>query len=210
MDTDDTDNTDEPSKAELHDRVRKLESTVEKLMPSRRDALRMGAAGIAGAAGLGAASQTADASTGSAGTIGSFSDRPTIFADDIDANTVTNNARPLARGIEAGDSVRTFKGDRVSVAADSYHTIFNVSNSVDVISGQVTGRSVVGIRITFDSGLAKVIGGSVNQNLFFKAEDSSGDKISVFPIPFLKDVTKLEFANGQPATEDYGFFVITT
>jgi len=88
-----TDNTDEPSKAELHDRVRKLESTVEKLMPSRRDALKLGAAGIAGAAGLSATTQPADASTGSAGTIGSASDRPTIFADDIDANSLTGSVK---------------------------------------------------------------------------------------------------------------------
>jgi len=205
-----TDTTDEPSKAELHDRVKQLESTVEKLMPSRRDVLRMGAAGLAGAAGLSATSQSVDASVGSAGDIGDPNNRPDLFADTVDANTVINNSRPLARGIEAGDSVQTFVGDKVPVAADSYHTIFNVSNSVDVISGQVTGRGVVGIRVTFDSGSSKVIGGSRFQNAFLKAEDSGGDGISVFPIPFLKDVTKLEFANGQPSTEEYGFFVITT
>jgi len=85
-----TDNTDsdEPTKAELHDRVQQLESTVAKLMPSRRDALKLGAAGLAGAAGLGAASQSADAATGSAGTIGSNSDRPDLIADDVDANTL--------------------------------------------------------------------------------------------------------------------------
>jgi len=88
-DNTDTDNTDEPSKAELHERVNRLESTVEKLMPSRRDALKLGAAGIAGAAGLSATTQTADASTGSAGQIGEPSNRPTIFADDIDANQLT-------------------------------------------------------------------------------------------------------------------------
>jgi len=87
--TNENTNTDEPSKAELHDRVRNLESTVAKMMPSRRDALRMGAAGIAGAAGLGAASQSADASTGSAGDIGDPNNRPDLFADEIDANEVT-------------------------------------------------------------------------------------------------------------------------
>jgi len=93
--TDTNTNTDEPSKAELHDRVEKLESTVAKMMPSRRDALRMGAAGIAGAAGLGAASQTADASTGSAGDIGDPNNRPDLFADTVDANQLT--------GVSTGD-----------------------------------------------------------------------------------------------------------
>jgi len=86
-----TDNTDEPTKAELHDRVQQLESTVEKLMPSRRDALRMGAAGIAGAAGLNAASGSADASTGSAGTIGSTSDRPDLIADDVGPRSIASD-----------------------------------------------------------------------------------------------------------------------
>jgi len=86
---DNTDNTDGPTKAELHDRVRKLESTVEKLMPSRRDALKLGAAGIAGAAGLSATTQTADASTGSAGDIGDPNNRPDVFADTVDANQLS-------------------------------------------------------------------------------------------------------------------------
>jgi len=105
--TDTNTNTDEPSKAELHDRVRKLESTVEKLMPSRRDALRMGAAGIAGAAGLGAASQTADASTGSAGTIGSSSDRPDAFLDEANVNQLT--------GVSTGGDIQ---GCRVFLSSD--------------------------------------------------------------------------------------------
>jgi len=90
-DTNTNTDSDEPSKAELHDRVQQLESTVEKLMPSRRDALRMGAAGIAGAAGLGAATQTADASTGSAGTIGSTSDRPDLLADDVGPRSIASD-----------------------------------------------------------------------------------------------------------------------
>jgi len=89
MTNENTDNTDEPSKAELHDRVEKLESTVAKMMPSRRDALRMGAAGIAGAAGLSATSQSAEASTGSAGDIGAPNNRPDLFADTVDANQLT-------------------------------------------------------------------------------------------------------------------------
>lgn len=84
-----TDNTDEPTKAELHDRVRNLESIVEKLMPSRRDALKLGAAGIAGAVGLSATTQPADASTGSAGDIGDPNNRPDLFADTVDANQLS-------------------------------------------------------------------------------------------------------------------------
>jgi hypothetical protein len=81
--------TDEPSKTELHERVEQLESTVEKMMPSRRDALKLGAAGITGAAGLSATTQPAAASTGSAGDIGDPNNRPDLFADEIDANQLT-------------------------------------------------------------------------------------------------------------------------
>jgi len=84
-----TDTTDEPSKAELHERVEQLELTVEKLMPSRRDALRMGVAGLAGAAGLSATSGSASASTGSAGQIGDSSNRPDAFLDEANVNQLT-------------------------------------------------------------------------------------------------------------------------
>jgi len=92
MTNENTDNTDEPSKAELHDRVQQLESTVAKMMPSRRDALKLGAAGIAGAAGLSATSQSAEASTGSAGDIGAPNNRPDLFADTVDTNSLTGSA----------------------------------------------------------------------------------------------------------------------
>jgi len=78
-DTTDT-NTDEPSKAELHERVNRLESLIERMLPSRRGVLG-GLAAILGGTYLG--SQSVESSTGSAGTIGSSANRPTIKADDI-------------------------------------------------------------------------------------------------------------------------------
>jgi len=78
-DTTDT-NTDEPSKAELHERVNRLESLIERMLPSRRGVLG-GIAAILGGTYLG--SQTVESSTGSAGQIGDANNRPTIKADDI-------------------------------------------------------------------------------------------------------------------------------
>jgi len=78
--TDDGRTTDEPSKAELHERVNRLESLIERMLPSRRGVLG-GLAAVLGGTYLG--SQTVESSTGSAGTIGSTSSRPTIKADDI-------------------------------------------------------------------------------------------------------------------------------
>jgi len=78
--TDNNDNTDEPSKAELHERVSRLESLIERMLPSRRGVLG-GIAAILGGTYLG--SQTVESSTGSAGQIGDANNRPTIKADDI-------------------------------------------------------------------------------------------------------------------------------
>jgi len=78
-DTTDT-NTDEPSKAELHERVNRLESLIERMLPSRRGVLG-GIAAILGGTYLG--SETVESSTGSAGQIGDVNNRPTIKADDI-------------------------------------------------------------------------------------------------------------------------------
>jgi len=79
-DNTDTTNTDGPSKAELHKRVNRLESLIERMLPSRRGVLG-GIAAVLGGTYLG--SQTGEASTGSAGQIGDANNRPTIKADDI-------------------------------------------------------------------------------------------------------------------------------
>jgi hypothetical protein len=106
--TDDSD----PSKQELLDRVEQLESTVEKMLPSRRQALKLGAAGAASVGGVSLLSNSADASTGSAGQIGDAQNRPDIFADTLDANQLT--------GISTGGALtRT----RVSLSAGSIDTV---------------------------------------------------------------------------------------
>jgi len=79
-DTTDTANTDEPSNAELHERVNRLESLIERMLPSRRGVVGAIAA-VLGGTYLG--SQTVESSTGSAGQIGDANNRPTIKADDI-------------------------------------------------------------------------------------------------------------------------------
>jgi len=145
---------DEPSKGELHDRVQQLESTVEKLMPSRRDALRMGAAGIAGAAGLNAASGSADASTGSAGTIGSSSDRPTIFADDIDANSLTGSIKNQGCRVflSSDQSVSTGSRARIQFDTKSYDSDSNFDTSSHTWTCPETGLYAASLQVDFKSG----------------------------------------------------------
>jgi len=78
--TDDGRTADEPTKAELHERVNRLESLIERMLPSRRGVVGAIAA-VLGGTYLG--SQTVESSTGSAGQIGDANNRPTIKADDI-------------------------------------------------------------------------------------------------------------------------------
>jgi hypothetical protein len=91
--------TDEPEVKKLENRIDKLESTIEKMMPSRRDALKMGGAALVGGAAM---SGTASAGTNQVGTIGSqaspvdlesedINNADTITTDTLDSTTVNNS-----------------------------------------------------------------------------------------------------------------------
>jgi len=164
-------NTDEPTKAELHERVEQLESTVEKLMPSRRDALRMGAVGLAGAAGLGAASQSADASTGSAGDIGDPNNRPDLFADTVDANQLS--------GVSTGGiktKTRAFLSSDSSASPVPFDAVtFDPDNNFDTSANQYIAPANGTYQIYFQVRLGNV-GNGLNAN--FKLTQN-GNEIAV-------------------------------
>jgi len=193
-----TDTTDEPSKAELHERVQQLESTVEKLMPSRRDALKLGAAGIAGAAGLSATTQPADAATGSAGQIGDSSNRPDVFADTVDANQLsgvsTGGGRQGCRVFLSADQ-NISQGTNVKIQFDS--EVYDSDNNFDTSTHNWTcpkaGLYAVNLLVAFNAGGSNdsrrvVIGTPTNlfannEGAFRKQNSSeSGDRISVSTI----------------------------
>jgi len=78
--------TDEKTQ-QLENRINSLEATIEKMMPSRRDALKMGGAALVGGAAM---SGTASAGTNQVGTIGSASQPVDLESEDINnADTVT-------------------------------------------------------------------------------------------------------------------------
>jgi len=152
-----TDTTDEPSKAELHDRVQQLESTVEKLMPSRRDALKFGAAGIAGAAGLSAASGSADASTGSAGQIGDSSNRPDIFADTVDTNNLTGVSTGTDRQgcrvfLSSDQSISQNTTTKIQFDSEVYDSDNNFDTSSHNWTCPQTGLYAVQLSVRFSGG----------------------------------------------------------
>jgi len=73
----------------LEDRIDQLEAVTKKMMPSRRDALKLG-----GAAAIGAATMSGTASAGSnqVGTIGDANNLVDIEAEDVTINDTLNGA----------------------------------------------------------------------------------------------------------------------
>jgi len=90
--------TDKEKIEELETRVDQLETTIRKMLPSRRDALKLGVAGVAGAAAMsGSASANAGTGDGEVGTIGDASDKVDMFAQDIEVETI-NSDEPVTSG----------------------------------------------------------------------------------------------------------------
>mgnify|MGYP002761021455 CR=1 FL=1 len=77
----------------LQDRVDELEATVSKMLPSRRDALKLGAAGAVGAVGM--AGPASAHKSSQVGTIGTDSDRVALNAEAIDAVSVNKGTLDL-------------------------------------------------------------------------------------------------------------------
>jgi len=116
-----TDTTDEPTptKDELHERVNRLESLIERMLPSRRGVLG-GLAAVLGGTYLG--SQTVESSTGSAGQIGTTSDRPDIFADTLDFNSAAGSGFDVTGEIDGQQITPSQTGtstNPTTVVADS-------------------------------------------------------------------------------------------
>jgi len=155
--TNETTDEPEPTKAELHERVEQLESTVEKLMPSRRDALRMGAAGLAGAAGLSATTQTADASTGSAGQIGDVNNRPDAFLDEANVNQLTGVSAGADRQgcrvfLSSDQSISQTTNAKIQFDSEAYDSGNNFDTSSHNWTCPADGLYVVRLQVRLSAG----------------------------------------------------------
>jgi len=95
--------SDEPERQDLEDRVDQLESTISKMLPGRRDALKLGGAALVGGAAM---SGSASAGTSQAGTIGTANDPVDVESEDINnADTVTTQdlvVNGTATGVNQG------------------------------------------------------------------------------------------------------------
>jgi hypothetical protein len=95
--------TDEPDRQELEDRIDDLEQTIAKMLPGRRDALKLGGAALLGGAAM---SGTASAGTSSTGTIGTANDPVDVVLEDatgVDTINGDNIVTVLDGTNETGD-----------------------------------------------------------------------------------------------------------
>lgn len=155
--TDEPEPEPEPTKSELHERVEQLESTVAKMMPSRRDALRMGAAGLAGAAGLSATTQPAEASTGSAGQIGDVNNRPDVFADTVDTNNLTGVSTGADRQgcrmfLSSDQSISQGNFEKIQFDSAVYDSDNNFDTSTHNWTCPADGLYAVNLQVRFTGG----------------------------------------------------------
>jgi len=100
----------------LEDRIDELEATIKKMLPGRRDALKLG-----GAAALGAAAFSGTASAGSSqvGTIGDGSNLVDVHAEDLfDVDTI-NGDQPVTStetyAYQLEDDLSSATGDPVVI-----------------------------------------------------------------------------------------------
>ena len=66
----------------LEDRIDQLEATIKKMLPSRRDALKLGGAAVIGGAAMSGTASAAD-DTGQVGTIGDASNNVDIYVESV-------------------------------------------------------------------------------------------------------------------------------
>jgi len=97
------DMSDEADRQELEDRIDELERTIAKMLPGRRDALKLGGAALLGGAAM---SGTASAGTSSTGTIGTANDPVDVVLEDatgVDTINGDNIVTVLDGTNETGD-----------------------------------------------------------------------------------------------------------
>jgi len=83
----------------LEDRIEQLEATIAKMLPGRRDAMKLGGAAVLGAAAM---SGTASAGSSQVGTIGDPSNLVDVHAEDL-FNVDTINGDKLVTSGESSD-----------------------------------------------------------------------------------------------------------
>jgi len=132
----------------------------------------------------------------------------TVTADIVNAGSV-NAARTFADNIvvsqETANSLTTHEAASFTVSSNSYGTIFDLANPVDVVSGTVCGFAPNQFRVTWDDGNTDTIYSQSG----LVGTDGGGDIFGVNTVPPIESITKIEFYNGSGSDRDYGYKVLT-
>jgi len=198
------DMSDEPDRQDLEDRVEQLESTISKMLPSRRDALKLGGAALVGGAAM---SGTASAGSESKGTIGTATDPVDLESEDINnADTVTTQdlvVNGTATGpfgvapvLEAGDTITVASISRSS-ADETFVTLYN-GTAKDVLGGTILGRARQDFLYTFSDGTTlhkNGTGTTYTVNNASDGQDRDGSQQEISFLPPAKAVTNIEVAD---------------
>jgi len=116
--------SDEPDRQDLEDRVEQLESTIDKMLPGRRDALKLGGAALLGGAAM---SGNASAGTQQAGTIGTANDPVDVESEDINnADTVTTATLNAENAVVSGPG-KNWDLQHIARTTDTSSTFFDFS-----------------------------------------------------------------------------------
>jgi len=204
------------------------------MMPSRRDALKMGGAALAGGSLM---AGSASAGTNQVGTIGSPSElvdiesedinnTDTITTDTLDSTTVDNSGtvttqdlvvNGTATGPFGGGGVVLEPGDSITVATiddntttDSFRTLYSGS-AKDVLGGTITAGFGIDFLYTFsdNSTLQKnSTGGLFNSGNYNRAGDTSDDAAEVDFLPPALDVIQIEVGQDGFSSATLGAEVI--
>jgi len=198
--------TDEPQVEQLENRIDTLESKIEKMMPSRRDALKMGGAALAGGS-LMAGTASADTVDDQVGTIGGPNQEVDLVSEDIDnSNQITTKdlvVNGTATGPFGGGAPVLESGDTFTVESldlDPGNEIFKQlysGTAKDVIGGTVVARAHIDFlyefsdnqTITKNTGLGAT---TYSRGNISDGRDQEGDEIEIDFLPPAKDVIRIE------------------
>lgn len=122
----------------------------------------------------------------------------------VDTEEGTISGEPMSKGLDADSSPTNHTADEVTVSANSFVSIFNVAEAVDVIGGTVSGLQPSKLRVTWGDGTTTTLLPKLQ-----RAHDGADNRFSVIIVPSMENVTRLEFENSIGSSEVYGFGVIT-
>jgi len=211
--------TDEKTQ-QLENRIETLEATIAKMLPGRRDALKMGGAALAGGS-LMAGAASADTDDDQKGTIGGPGQEVDLVSEDIENSNQITTQDLVVNGtvtgpfggapvLESGDSI-TVKVITQNTTDESFVNLYNGSPK-DVLGGVMHGAFKMDFLYEFEDSTTLHKNGSgttytenFNSESIDRGDTQGGD--SDF-LPPARDVIKIEVGGELASPMEFGAEVI--